>query len=196
MEDLKNIKVNIDAADLPEVPRKEDGSIDLEAIATGKDEKNFYIVPDDLFEKYYKELPEGTTNQSGTYRAYNKGKLYRLENDNDEAIRRAKAGGEALQATLKARRKISETVQIMLAKRANKEDIERYQLETGATQQDVLVAAMLEKAIEGKDVQAFNSLRDTAGEKPATEVNATIEEITAEDRELLERVNNRLNRTE
>ena len=189
MEDIKinNDKLNeaIKEKSLPEVPRTIEGKIDLEAIAIGKNEKENYIVPDEIMKAYYKELPNGTVNQSGTFTAYNKGLLRSLDND----IR--KKGAAALNAELAQRRKIADTVQIMLAKKANIENIERYQLEPGATNQDVMVAAMLERVIEQKDVQAFNSLRDTAGEKPTEKIAAEVETITPEDRKQIERILNR-----
>ena len=64
-------------------------------------------------------------------------------------------------------------------------------LEEGATKQDALIAAMFTRAIEQKDVAAFTSLRDTAGEKPTDKIAAEIETITAEDRERIERILNR-----
>ena len=55
MEDKNKIKkLNIPAADLPEVPRDENGKIDLDKIAIGKNEKEKYIVPDEILKAYYK----------------------------------------------------------------------------------------------------------------------------------------------
>lgn len=185
MEDNKLKKLNIPAADLPEVPRTEDGKIDLEAISTGKNEKGNYIVPDEILKAYYKELPNGTINQSGTFQAWNKGLLQALNDD----IRRK--GGEALQAELKQRRKLSETIDTFLRKKASIEEIEQLGLEEGATKQDALIASMLMKAIERGDVQAGAFIRDTAGEKPTEKIAAEVETITAEDRERIERILNR-----
>jgi hypothetical protein len=181
MEDKNKIKkLNIPAADLPEVPRKEDGTIDLEAIAIGKTEKDCFIVPDAVMEKYYKELPNGTMNESGTFTAWNKGLLKTL---NDEIRRK---GAEALNAERAQRRRLSETIDIFLQKKASAEEIEALGLEAGATKQDAMIAAMMARAIEQKDVQAFNSLRDTAGEKPSENINANINQVTPEQLELLE----------
>lgn len=188
MEDIKidNDKLNKAIGnDLPEVPRTIEGKIDLEAIAIGKNEKDNYIVPDEIMKAYYKELPNGTVNQSGTFTAYNKGLLRSLDND----IRRK--GGEALQAELRQRRTIQETVKIMLAQKATPEEIEAYNLPDGATKQDAMTAAMLARVIEQKDVAAFNSLRDTAGEKPTEKIAAEVETITPEDRKQIERILNR-----
>ena len=55
MED-NNIKLNnISLPPVPEdIPRKADGTIDIEAVSIGRDYKG-YIIPDDIFNKYLKE---------------------------------------------------------------------------------------------------------------------------------------------
>ena len=90
----KAIEENKTPADKEEIPRLEDGSIDIEAISTGKDDKGNYIVSDELFDKYYKELPRGTVNESKTYRAYNGGKVKSLTSENRDI---QVMGGKALQ---------------------------------------------------------------------------------------------------
>ena len=188
MEDLKidENKLNKAIENLPEVPRTPEGKIDLEAIATGKNEKDNYIVPDKIMQAYYKELPNGTVNESKTYTAYNGGLLKSL---NDEIRRK---GAEALNAERAQRRKMSETIDILLKKKATPEEIEQLGLEEGATKQDALMAAMLLKAIERGDVQAGAFIRDTAGEKPTEKLDASVTAITQEDREMLERMSKRL----
>ena len=170
---------------LPEVPRDHTGKIDLEAIAIGKNEKGNYIVPDNIMETYYKELPNGTVNESKSYTAYNGGLLKALT----EEIRRK--GAEALNAERAQRRKMSETIDILLRKKATPEEIEALGLEDGATKQDALMASMLLKAIERGDVQAGAFIRDTAGEKPTEKISAEVETITPEDRKQIERILNR-----
>ena len=97
MEDLK-IDINKlnkstePAADLPRLP---DGSIDLEKISKGKNEKGNYIFPDEIIEKYYKLLPDGSTNESNNKWVYNGGILNKATQEVQ------KQGGEALQAKLK-----------------------------------------------------------------------------------------------
>ena len=192
MEDIKTTKLNNAAADLPEVPRKENGSIDLEAIATGKDEKNNYIIPDDIFNYYYKELPAGTINRSGTWRAANNGKIKIFGGDPEadkEIHRKGAATSNAAQAQ---RRTFKDTIDYMLRQKAKKTAIEELELKEDATNLDMIIASALKQAERG-NTKAYEFLRDTVGEKPATEVNATLEEITAEDKELLQRVNARLN---
>ena len=91
-----------------------------------------------------------------------------------------------MQAKLEQRRTIQETVKIMLAQKASPEEIEAYNLPEGATKQDAITAAMFSRVIEQRDVQAFNSLRDTAGEKPSENINANVNQVTPEQLELLE----------
>ena len=185
MEDNKLKKLNIPAADLPEVPRTEDGKIDLEAISTGKNDKGNYIVPDEILKAYYKELPDGTTNESNNSWVYNGGILNKVTKEVQLQ------GNEALKSKYSQRRKLSETIDYMLRKKASIEEIEQYGLEAGATKQDALIASMLLKAIERGDVQAGAFIRDTAGEKPTEKIAAEVETITAEDRERIERILNR-----
>jgi len=186
MEDIKidESKLNIDNG-LPNVPRLPDGKIDLDAVSLGKNEKDNYIVPDEIMQAYYKELPNGTVNESKTFTAYNGGLLKSL---NDEIRRK---GAEALNAERAQRRKMSETIDILLKKKATPEEIEQLGLEEGATKQDALMAAMLLKAIERGDVQAGAFIRDTAGEKPTEKIAAEVETITPEDRKQIERILNR-----
>ena len=187
MEDIKmNVdKLNKSLEGRPEVPRRPDGSIDLDVVSIGKNEKDNYIVPDEVMEFYYKELPNGTVNESKTFTAYNGGLLKAL---NDEIRRK---GAEALNAERAQRRKMSETIDILLKKRATPEEIEQLGLEDGATKQDALLASLLLKAIERGDVQAGAFIRDTAGEKPTEKISAEVETITAEDRKQIERILNR-----
>ena len=192
MEDNKLKKLNIPAADLPEVPRTIEGKIDLDAIVIGEDEKGNKIIPDEILNAYYRELPNGIVNKSRTYRTNATGGKVKILGGDPEGDREIhRKGGEALQATLKQQRTIQETVKIMLAQKATLEEIEEYNLPEGATKQDAMTAAMLARVIEQKDVAAFNSLRDTAGEKPTDKIAAEIETITPEDRERIERILNR-----
>ena len=181
------------AADLPEIPRDENGKILIEEIATGRDNKNNLIIPDVLFDAYYKELPSGIINESRSWRTTaTGGKIKILDGDPEGDKEIQKKGAEALNAANAQRRKLSETIDIFLKKKASIEDIEALGLEAGATKQDALIAAMFARAIEAKDVQAFNSLRDTAGEKPTDKLDASIMNITPADEELIKRVAARL----
>ena len=176
------------AAKLPEVPRLEDGKIDIEKIAIGKDNKG-YIIPDIIFDSYLKELPEGTTNESQTFRAYNGGKLARLENNIEEASKRGKIGGPASQNTQQTRRTNKEILEEIARRNTPIEELERLGLESG----DMLLAAnyaAVLKAIRG-DVKALEYIRDTLGEKPTEKISAEVETITPEDRKQIERILNR-----
>ena len=175
---MEEIKAKLNTDELP--------ALNLEEIAIGKTDKGNYIVPDEVMEKYYKILPNGTVNESNNKWAFNGGILNKANREVQQA------GGKALQAKLEQRRSIQETVKIMLAQKASAEDIEQYNLPAGATQQDAMIAAMLRRAVEQKDVQASAFLRDTAGEKPSEKISAEVTQLTAEDREMLERVQKRL----
>ena len=182
--DLEKLNNELDpAADLPKL---EDGSIDLEKLSIGKNDKENYIFPTEIIEKYYKYLPDGSTNENNNKWVYNGGILNKATKEVQ------KMGAEALNAKNAQRRKLSESIDIFLKKKANPEEIEQLGLEAGATKQDALIAAMFARAIEQKDVQAFNSLRDTAGEKPTDKIDASIVGLTPEDQELINRVASRL----
>ena len=187
---LDNNKLNNKLNPAVDLPRLSDGSLNLESICTGKNAKGNYIFPDWVIEKYYKELPDGSTNESNNKWVYNGGIL------NKATPEVQKQGGEALQAKLRQRRTIKETIQIMLAQKATKEEIKAYNLPEDATKQDAMTAAMLSRAIEQKDVQASAFIRDTAGEKPTDKIDAEITQITPELEELVKRVASRENITE
>ena len=189
MEDNKLKKLNIPAADLPEVPRTPEGKIDIEKIAIGKDEKG-YIIPDNIFDGYLKELPPGTTNESQSYRAYNGGKLARLENDPEEASKRGKVGGPASQDTQQTRRSIKEILEELSRRTVTAEEAEEYSMEEGTSLLEAATLAQFRRAMKG-DTKAAEYVRDTLGEKPTDKISAEIETITAEDRERIERILNR-----
>jgi hypothetical protein len=190
MEDNKLKKLNIPACDLPEVPRKEDNTIDLEAITIEIDEKGNRIIPDEIFNAYYQELPDKVINQSKSWRTAKGGKLKILGGDpeGDKAIH--EAGGKALQATLEQRRSIKEILEQLSRKAADPEDIERLGLEEGTTTLEAANYAAIQRAIRG-DIKALEYIRDTLGEKPVDKIAAEVETITAEDRERIERILNR-----
>ena len=190
MEENKTTKLNNVAADLPEVPRDENGNIQIEKIALGKDDKG-YIIPDDIFDAYLKELPEGTTNRSGTFRAYNGGKLARLENNREEASRRGIIGGPASNNSQATRRTSRQILEDIATKKANRETIERLGLVEGTSNLEALNYAQYIKAQQG-DTKAAEYVRDTMGEKPTTEISAEVTAVTPEDQELMKRVAARL----
>lgn len=185
MEDKNKIKkLNISAEDLPEVPRTKDNKIDVEKIAVGKDEKG-YIIPDNIFDGFLKDLPEGTTNESQTFRAYNGGKLARLENNPEEASKRGKVGGPASQDTQQTRRSIKEILEELSKKTVTAEEAEEYGLKEGTTLLEAANLAQIRRAMRG-DTKAAEYVRDTLGEKPSENINANINQVTPEQMELLE----------
>ena len=203
MEDLilDNDKLNNSIKkELPEVPRTEDGKIDLEAITIEIDEKGNRIIPDALFDAYYRELPEKVINQSKSWRSTSSGgKIKILGSDPaDSYIHRI--GAEASNATQAQRRSYRESVEFWNSKKVPKFIIEategRFEIPEGMSMQDAQVLAQQYKAIVREDTNAAQFLRDTAGEKPTEKINAEVTALTPEDREMLERVSNRLNTTE
>ena len=73
-------------------------------------------------------------------------------------------GGKASVQKRKEKKLLKETIN---------EFLEAVNPETGNTFQIDLVNSMLQKALEG-DVSAFNTVRDTAGQKPKEEVQAVV----------------------
>lgn len=189
MEENKLKKLNIPAVDLPEVPRTEDGKIDLDKIAIGKNEKDNYIVPDEIIEKYFKELPDGTTNPNNDKWVYSKGILRQATKEVQ------KMGAEALNAKVAQRKSFAEAIDGILTKKANKEAIEDLELKEDATNLDMIIAAALKQAARG-NAKAWEFLRDTVGEKPTEKIAAEVETITPEDRRQIERILNRDKTTE
>ena len=188
MEDLKtNEKLNNTVEDLP---RTNDGKIDVEKIAIGKDEKG-YIIPDIIFDKYLKELPPGTTNESQSYRAYNGGKLARLENDPEEAAKRGKAGARASYNAQATRRSIREILEELSKNTVTAEEAELYGLKEGTTLLEAATLAQIRRAMKG-DTKAAEYVRDTLGEKPADKIDASITGLTAEDKEMIRNMESRL----
>lgn len=192
MEDKKkNVQLN-NSNNLPEVPRDENGKIDLEAITIEIDKDNNKIIPDDIFDAYFRELPVKVINKSKTWRTTSSGgKLKILGGDpvNDRAIH--KLGGEAIQATLKQRRTCKEILEDLARMPADSETLERLGLSEGTNNLEAATFAQYRKAQQG-DTKAMEYIRDTVGEKPTENINATVESITPEDKALLDRVAARL----
>ena len=156
------------------------------------DQKGRKILPDDLFMLHLSELPNNTKSESGLI-AYNGGILKSLGSgtytpEQEAEIRRA--GAEALNAMHAQRRTLAETINILLKQKADPEEIETYGLNQGATKQDAMIAAIYQQATAG-NVKAFTSLRDTVGEMPTIKQEVTADILTAEDRELLEKIRSR-----
>lgn len=188
MEDLKKKIENAAAAaeDLPEVPRDENGKIIIEAVAIGQDDKGRYIVPDNIFNTYIKELPPGTGNESKTFRAYNGGKLAQLENDPEEASRRGIVGAMASNATQATRRSCKEILEELARMPADPETLDRLGLAEGTNNLEAATFAQYRKAQQG-DTKAMEYIRDTVGEKPTEKIDASID-CDPESLKMVERV--------
>ena len=191
MEDKKNLQLN-NTENLPEVPRDENGKIDIDKIQLGISKRENIIVSNKIFDAYFRELPNNVENESGTWRTTsNGGKLKILGGDpaNDKAVQ--KLGGEAMQATLKQRRTCREILEDLARMPADSETLERLGLSEGTNNLEAATFAQYRKAQQG-DTKAMEYIRDTVGEKPTENINATVESITPEDKALLDRVAARL----
>jgi hypothetical protein len=155
-----------------------------EKYITGKgEEKERYIVPDDVFEEHIKELPDYTVNESKTYMGFHGGKLKPLGLDPENDLKVRRAGAEATNAKLAQRRTFKEQIDIILASKDK---------ENGKTGLENVTIAMYERAIAG-DTKAAQFLRDTAGEKPADNIDLNANVMTEADKQLLEKLKARLN---
>lgn len=154
-----------------------------EVYTTGKGEtKERYIVPDDTFEKYLKELPTGTRNQSKTKVASCGGFLNTLGANPEYDKEIQKAGADALNAKLAQRRTFKDQIDIVLA---NKDK------NTEKSGVESVVISMYERALAG-DVKAAQFLRDTAGEKPSDTLDLNANVMTEADKALIEKLKSRL----
>lgn len=82
----------------------------------------------------------------------------------EEARERGKKGGIASGEARRKKKTIRETLEMMLSGK----------MPDGATRQDAIVVALLEKALSG-DVRAFEAIRDSIGEKPSEKMNIATE---------------------
>jgi hypothetical protein len=154
-----------------------------------RDEKDRPIVPDEVFEKYYKILPEGTRNESRSKQAVNKGYVNVLGNNPERDKEIQRLGAEALNAKHAQRRTMAETLDILLRQAADPETIEALGLPAGATKQDAMLAAMYLQATEG-NVKAGQFVRDTIGEQPT--IKQEVDIMTDDDRKPLANISDRL----
>ena len=145
-------------------------------------EREYYIIPDDLFLENLQLLPDGTYNESRNKRKYGYGCIgvFGADPEADRAIQ--SAGGKALQSAARQRRTFKEQIDILLGeidKKSGKSGVEN------------VTASMLERAIAG-DVKAATFLRDTAGEKPAEALDLNANVMTPADQALMEKLKARL----
>ena len=78
----------------------------------------------------------------------------------NEAREIGKKGGIAAGEASRKKKTIRETLEMMLSGK----------MPDGATRQDAIVVALLEKALSG-DVRAFEAIRDSIGEKPVNAIS-------------------------
>lgn len=188
--DTKKLNKEI-AADLPEVPRDENGKIDLEAITISIDEKNNRIIPDAIFDAYFRELPDKIINQSKTWRTAKGGKIKIFGGDPEADRAIQKAGGESVQAALRQRRSCKEILEDLARMPADQETLDRLGLAEGTNNLEAATFAQYRKAQQG-DTKAMEYIRDTVGEKPTDKIDASVTSLTAEDKAMLENIAARL----
>lgn len=153
-----------------------------EIYKTGKgEEKERYIVPDDVFEEHLKELPDYTVNESKTYMGFHGGKLKPLGLDPENDLKVRRAGAEATNAKLAQRRSFKEQVDILLSSKDK----------DGKSCLENIIQAMYDRCQAG-DVKAAQFLRDTAGEKPAETIDLSADITTEADRALMEKLKARM----
>lgn len=97
-----------------------------------------------------------------------------------EAKKRGKKGGIASGKARRAKKTLREAVLLLLNSKCAFDDVKAKMESLGIskkemTNQMAMTVAMFEEAMQG-NVQAFNTLRDTAGEKPAN-----VTELTGKD---------------
>lgn len=157
-----------------------------------RDKKNRRVVPDEVMNEHYKELPDGTRAQDGRIAQFG-GILKPLGTGtaDDEADIQRK-GGEALQAKLKQRLSFAESIDILLRSKAGNDEKIKYGLPDNATKQDALLAAMYAEAINKGTVRAADFLRDTVGEKPIDRQQVEADITTEADRILIAKIRKRL----
>lgn len=154
-----------------------------EKYTTGKgEEKERYIVPDDVFEEHLKELPDGTINESNSKRAFHGGALGIFGADPEEDLIKQRAGREAQAAAYRQRRTFKEQIDIILS------NIDK---ENGKTGLENVTVAMYERALAG-DTKAAQFLRDTAGEKPAEALDLNANIMTEADKTLIDKLKSRM----
>lgn len=78
----------------------------------------------------------------------------------NEAREKGKKGGIASGEARRKKKTIRETLEMMLSGK----------MPDGATRQDAIVVALMEKALSG-DVRAFEAIRDSIGEKPVNAIS-------------------------
>lgn len=145
-------------------------------------EREYYIIPDDLFLENLQLLPDGTYNESRNKRKYGYGCIGVFGADPEADREIQKKGAETLNAAKAQRRTFKEQADILLA---------RVDKENGKSGIENITIAMMERALAG-DVKAYTALRDTAGEKPAEALDLNANVMTEADQALIEKLKSRM----
>ena len=188
--DTKKLNKEI-AADLPDVPRDEKGKIDLEAITISIDEKNNRIIPDVIFDAYFRELPDKIINQSKTWRTAKGGKIKIFGGDPEADRIIQNKGREANSSAWIQRRTCKEILEDLARMPADQETLDRLGLADGTSNLEAATFAQYRKAQQG-DTKAMEYIRDTVGEKPTDKIDASVTSLTPEDKAMLENISARL----
>lgn len=145
------------------------------------DEKGNAIVPDAFMDENYRNLPNGTRNESGTARVQNSGKLNIFGGDPEADRKIHRAGADASNAAQAQRKTFSEMLDIGLRKKT----------ESGLTYLEAITVSMMQKAAAG-DTKAAQFVRDTIGEMPVTRQEIKADVITDADRALIEKLSEKM----
>lgn len=160
-----------------------------------KDEKGHAIVPDSYMEENYHNLPDGTVNESRTYRAYRGGKMRSLGGDPEKDKEIQSIGAITLNANLSQRKTMAETLNDLLRTKASREDLESLGMDSdipqNITKQEAIMAAVYLQSLKG-NVKAATFIRDTIGEMPVTKQQISADVTTEADRALMEKLSRRL----
>jgi hypothetical protein len=143
-----------------------------------KDEKGRPVIADSIFMAHLKDLPNGVVSDAGKI-SNSKGYLVFGQKNDARTLENCKKGGQATAEKWERRRTFAECYQALL-------DTE---IAEGVTMREAICKAICEKAMEG-NVRAFESIRDTCGEKPTE--NVSVDVMTDEDRILIQNVIARL----
>ena len=170
--------------------KREEINLDKILEEAPEDEKGNKIIPDEIFDRYYKSLPDGTRNESKTKMVRNGGILRPFGTDPEYDRKIQRAGADAVNAERAHRQSMAETLDIILRQTADAETIKALNLPQGATRQDALLMAMYLQATEG-NVKAGQFVRDTIGEQPTAKQDISVQ-MTEDDKQLLDKVQKRL----
>lgn len=130
------------------------------------------------------QLSRHRTNQTVMATKQQQGNLKPIRSTS-EARRRGRNGGVKSGEARRAKKTLREAVLLLLHSKCTMEDVQAQMEALGLAKKDMtnqmaMVVSMFNEAMQG-NVQAFNSLRDTAGEKPAN-----ITELTGKDGKAVE----------